>query len=193
MKNKTVVLTALMIALALPAFAGEEVKALRAAQKIERQAHSEQQKQENQTFRQRLKAVPKDQRVTSITEHRNQQFTENQAFRADQQQKRADALSRGLAANTRLTAEEKAKIIANRQTQTQENQAFREQKHQENIAKFQQVATDPNLTHGQKKDEMKVFRDAQKVVTQAHFEQQRTENKALHDGIKAAHPKTATP
>ena len=143
------------------------------ARNEQNKAHRQDQKQENQAFRETLKGLTPEQRQAAMMQHRNSQFAENVARHEQMHQEHMTKLRAKLAANSELTDVQKQEIITKAEQSYQEKVAKVQERHQTNMNFAQQVANDPNLTPEQKREKMQEHRKA----NQEAMKEQRVENK----------------
>jgi hypothetical protein len=188
--KKAASLLALTMALtaAAPGFAANEKAEkkgwFRKEIKENRQQHMQQQRQENQALRKDLKELPPAERLAAVQEQRRKQFDENKAFIQSQHEKKMKELDARLAANSKLTPEQKATIKTQAEQQYQENLVFRQQQFEKTQTYVNQVASDPNLTPDQRRAALENYRKEQQKAVQDHFQAQRSENKDLRGSLK---------
>ena len=134
-------------------------------------AHREQQKQENQAFRQTLKDLEPAARSAAIRQHRIEQYQENRAFAESIHQERMARVKERLEQSSNMDEAQKAEILARMAEKYQERVSFHEQQHQENLAFMDTVqGMDP---------------EARKQAMQEHREIQKSERKAFREQIKS--------
>jgi hypothetical protein len=173
----------------LPGFVSAESgegkgKAFHKQQRAVREAHRIQQKQENEVFRATLKGKSDQEKAAAIKAHHEQQYHENTAFQEQMHQKNSEFLKAHLAANTKMTDDQKNELIAHFEKQYSENVSFREQRYNDNVAAFEKIANDPNLTHEQKKAALEALRESNQTSNKAYRENQKAENKAEREKIR---------
>ena len=150
----------------LPAMAFAADNTFRQQQQQAVQQHMQQQKTENQQFRDSLKGMTPEQRQAAIAAHRQQQQQENLSFRKDLAANARTNLQTKLAANTKLTQAQKDEILKAFDDNVNARQQFRASQYQENADYLNQLAANTTLTPAQKRAD----------IIQ-HFSQQRAENK----------------
>ncbi len=144
--------------------------------KEQNKAHRQDQRQENQAFRETLKDLTPEQKQSAMIEHRNSQFAENVAHHEQMHQEQMTKLKAKLAANSELTDAQKQEILSKAENSYQEKVAKIQEQHQANMNFAQQVANDPNLTPEQKREKMQQHRQSNKES----MKEQRAENKEKH-------------
>ncbi len=189
MKKVTMLLAlAMVLTAAAPVYAANEKAEkkgwFRKEVKEDRKQHMQQQRQENQAIRKDLKDLPPAERLAALQKQRQQQFSENKAFIQSQHEKKMKELDTRLAANSKLTPEQKASIKTQAEQQYQENLVFRQQQFEKTQAYVSQVAADPNLTPEQRRTALETYRKEQMKTVQDHFQAQRSENKDLRGTLK---------
>lgn len=147
-----------------------------------RSAHREQQKQENQSFRQSLKDLDPAARSAAIKSHRTQQYQENQAFSATNHQERMTHVRQRLAQSPNLSEAQKAEILSRLEGKYQEHVKFHEQQHQENLA-FMQTLQD--MDPQARRQAMKDHRETQKSGRKAFREQMKSERRAFRQSMRS--------
>ncbi|MCB9757154.1 MAG: hypothetical protein H6753_01865 [Candidatus Omnitrophica bacterium] len=155
------------------------------ARKEQNKAHRQEQRQENQAFRETLKDLPAEQRQAAIIEHRNSQFAENVAHHEQMHQEQMTKLQAKLAANSELTDAQKQEILNQAEQSYQEKVTKFQEQHQANMNFAQQIANDPNLTPEQKREKMQEHRQTNKE----NMKQQHAENKQKRETRREEHRK----
>lgn len=176
------IVTTCILFVSVPAFAGW--KEFHQQQKAERKAHFEQQKQENEQFREANRNTAKEEKVERAVEHRKQQHEENKEFFQKQHEENMAFLKERLADAKRLTDEEKNEIISFFEQQYAENVSFREERFNDLIAQFQKIAMDETMKVDEKKEAIKAMLSKWREATKAHWEQQKSERKEQIESLK---------
>ncbi|MDP2653438.1 MAG: hypothetical protein Q8Q08_05335 [Candidatus Omnitrophota bacterium] len=183
---KTVLIQLVILALtAVPALAGPGGKESRQGQKEEFKAHREQQRSENQAFRQSIQDLSPQERAKAIADHRSTQYQENKTFRGQKYQEHKARLQEKLAGNEKLTDAQRQDILNHYEQQYQENTSFRDQQHQENMSFLNSIAGNSGLTPEQIKDQMRAHFQAQRQENQTYRKQQREENKSRRGQMRS--------
>lgn len=185
MKKFTLSLMVAVLALsAANAFAGNEKGGWNKKIRDDRKSFMQQQHQENKAVRKEIKDLPPAERLAAVQAQRRKQFDENKAFIQTQHEKRMAELDSRLAANTKLTADQKSSIKAQAQNQYEENLAFRQSQFEKTEAYVAQIASDTSLTPDQRRASLENFRKQQVQAAQDHFKSQRVENQEVRGAIK---------
>jgi hypothetical protein len=159
--------------------------ALHQEHKAARETHRQEQQTENKAFRATLKGKTGEEKSAAIKANRETQHTENQAFNAGLHQENMDALNSKLANNTKMTDAQKTELVNQFESQYQENVSFRDGQYSENVAFFDQVANDANMTQQQKKAAIKAHFDEQKAQDKEQVQAQHEENKAFRKELRS--------
>lgn len=129
--------------------------------------HMQQQREENQSFRQTLADKTPEERQALIKQQRATQQAENKEFFAGQHDKNRAELEQKLSQNTQMTPEQKAQVLA----------GF-DQKYAEEKAFWEQITNDSSLTAEQKKAAIKAHNEARKEQNQASREQRKADRQS---------------
>ena len=179
------ILAVLAWALPTSAFAaGPERGQMRQENRDAIKAHREQQKSENKDFRQSIKDLPPDQKISATVDHRNTQYQENVDFRTKLHTDNVAKLQERLNANTKLTADQKQEILNDAEQRFQENKSYADQEHQENMEFLQNLAGQ-NLTPEELKAKLKEHREAEKAEHQQHRQTRKEERKSMREQFHA--------
>lgn len=148
--------------------------------------HREQQKAESKDFRKSLKhsALPQDQKVSAIKEHREARHEENTAFQEQMHAEATAHLSEKLANNEKLTDMQKQEILDRREEQYQKNLAFRTGQYEENTQALDRILGNENLSPEERRTQMKEFRVQQKKENKKYRETRREENRDFRQSFK---------
>jgi len=157
-----------------------------AAQREETKAHFEEQKKENQEFRQQIKGELQKEKIEAVEQHRTAQYNENKAFFQKQHEENIAYLKERLARVKALTDEEKNGLISFFEQQYAENVAFREERFNDLMANFEKIANDNTMNFEAKKQAIKDMIAKWKEATKAHHEQQKSERKAKIEALRKA-------
>ncbi len=173
----------LALVLVVPAAWAEkgDMKAHMKAKHEKMKAHHEEQKSENKAFRESLKGKSKEEKIEAVKTHREEQKGENKEFRQKLHAENKAKLEEKLAANTKLTQEQKNEIMSEYENRYKNASAHRETQQAENKAFFDQIASS------------EMTQEQRKAAIKAHFAEQKTENKnfrkVAHEGMKAERQK----
>lgn len=140
-------------------------------------AHREEQKTENQAFRDSLKDKTPEERAALIKEHKEQQFNENVEFRDQIHSEKRDALEERIGKSEKLTDEQKAEILAQFDSVYKDEKGHWAEQHQENMVNFDKIYSNPNLTPEEKREKVKALIQQNKEEAKQYHEQRVAERK----------------
>lgn len=163
----------------------QDNQAFREGMKARRKEFRESRKNENKAFRDSLKDLSPEDRKKALLERSSAKFGERQAFKQENYAKRTEQLKKRLEANPKFTPEERSQILQQHETQYQENTAFFQKQHEARIAYLKQIGEDASLNGEQKKAAMREYMKKQKDEAREHFKNQQTENKSLWSSLKS--------
>ena len=134
--------------------------------------HAQQQRRENQAFRESVQGLSPQERAEAAISHRNNQHKENMAFGEDRHQENISKVKERLDQNPHMTAAEKDEVLDFLKQQHQDRTAHWSDQHAENMGVLQRIASsDMNA-------------DEAKGLLKDHFRAQREENRAFRHNRK---------
>jgi len=148
------------------------------------QAHRQQQRQENQSFRESIKDLSPQEKATSIAQHREEQYQENTAFHSSLHAERQAKVQARLAENTNMSEEQKQQIMSEMEQRYQKGTARHAQNHSENISLINQLAADPNLTDDQLRSELKSRMEQRRREHEQHRQERRAHRKERRQELR---------
>jgi hypothetical protein len=151
--------------------------------KQRRIAHREQQKQENQAFRQSLRDLAPTARTAASKSHRTKQYQENQAFSEALHQERLNHIQQRLEQAANLSEDQKAEILNRMEAKFQISVEFREQQHPENLAFLDRLQ---DMEPEARKQAMKDHREARQSERKAFHEKMKSGRQAFRHSIRGS-------
>lgn len=147
-------------------------------------AQRQQQRQENQTFRESIKDLTVQEKAQAAITHRNTQYQENAELGNALKKTRSAAIKNRLDQVAILSEDERTDILNSLEQQYQDAQTFRAQQHEENIAVLEQIANDPDISAEEAKFLLQDHRLEQKEQNREFRQTKRQEIKAARQGIR---------
>ncbi len=156
-------------------------------------AYRDQQKTENKAFRETLKDMPQEQREAAMINHRNTQFTENLSNLATMHQQHMAEMQAKLAANNKLTDAQKQEILSKSENEYQQRVDKMKAQHTQNINFAEQLEHDTSLSPEQKKEKMKAYIQQKRSEHQAEIIEKKNNREVRREEFRKKNSETESP
>ncbi|HLD50405.1 MAG TPA: hypothetical protein VJC08_04335 [bacterium] len=156
------------------------------ARKEAKQEFKNQKREEKHAFKQSLKGKSSEEKKAAAFQHHQEMRARRKDFLEKRHAAAGTALKTKLDQNTKLTEEQKKRILDQHEKQYRGNAAFYANQAEDNQAFLTKTANDSALTQNQKQQAIRKYFEEQRLANKTHWQGQKQNREEFRSGLKQA-------